>query len=310
MNDGLILRFGGYGPPTTTHSRGLKAIGDHLERSMPGRVEVRYVWNVMDLGYRTHDLLWLTECGILDLCYMSTAALTRRVPQLGFADLPFLFADIEEARAAYDGMLGAHLSALTEAACGFRVLGYFENGFRHLSSRLRPVRRPEDLAGQKIRTLTSDVHGRTFEALGARPSPMDLNEALKVIAAGEVDAQENPFANTVTYGVHQYHRFHTQMGHFYLSRGLYANRAAHDRLPGDVRAALASAVALAVSLQRDLAVAEEDIARQTIAAAGCDIHEPDEDERTAFRDAVRPVWDEARARFGPAMFEMLTPGRT
>ena len=84
----ITIRMGGYGPPTTTHSRGLKYIGDELNKKFGDSLEIKYIWNVMELGYGSDAVLWLTECGMLDLVYMSTTALTSRVPHLEFLDLP------------------------------------------------------------------------------------------------------------------------------------------------------------------------------------------------------------------------------
>lgn len=235
------IRMGGYGPPTTTHSRALKMIGDRLVAEFGDAVDIKYIWNVMDLGYKGEDVLWMVEHGILTLAYQSTSYLTSRVPELGLVDLPFLFRDLEQARAAMDGKLGEYLTERIEARIGYRMLGYLENGYRHVSNRLRPVRAPSDLAGMRIRMLPSEVHCRTFELLGAIPVPCDLKQALADIASGTVDAQENPLANTVTYGVHKLHRYHTLTGHFYLSRGLYANRTAVDGWPTELRDAVRAA---------------------------------------------------------------------
>lgn len=296
--DPIQIRMGGYGPPTTTHSRALKTIGERLTAQFGDAVDVKYVWNVMDLGYRGEDVLWMVEHGILTLAYQSTSYLTSRVPELGLVDLPFLFADLEHARSAFDGRLGAYLSDRIEARIGYRMLGYLENGYRHISNRLRPVRKPADLAGMRIRMLPSEVHCRTFELLGAVPVPCDLKVALEAIAAGTVDAQENPLANTVTYGVHKLHRYHTLSGHFYLTRGLYANRAAVDGWPAELREAVRAATREAIVRQRALAVEEENIARRAIDQAGCEIVELAGAERAAFVQAVRPLHDEARQRFG------------
>ena len=124
------------------------------------------------------------------------------MPELGFVDLPFLFADNAQARGAMDGALGSFLARKIEERIPYRILGWFENGFRHISNRLRPVHTPADLKDMRIRVLPSEVHRRTFELLGAVPMRMDLTEAIAMIKAGTLDAQENPFANTVTYGVH------------------------------------------------------------------------------------------------------------
>src|SRR3990170_7544189 len=142
----IQICMGGYGPPTTTHSRALKMIGDRLEAEFGKAVDVKYVWNVMDFGYRGEEVLWMAERGILTLAYQSTSYLTERVPELEFTDLPFLFASLGEARAAMDGKLGAYLSRkIEERVPGYRMLGYFENGYRHVSNRLRPVRAPADM---------------------------------------------------------------------------------------------------------------------------------------------------------------------
>jgi TRAP-type transport system periplasmic protein len=300
--DPIQIRMGGYGPPTTTHSRALKMIGDRLVAEFGDAVDIKYIWNVMDLGYKGEDVLWMVEHGILTLAYQSTSYLTHRVPELGLVDLPFLFDDLAQARAAMDGKLGEFLTGRIEARIGYRMLGYLENGYRHVSNRLRPVRAPDDLAGLRIRMLPSEVHCRTFELLGAIPVPCDLKQALADIASGAVDAQENPLANTVTYGVHKLHRYHTLTGHFYLSRGIYANRAAVDGWPAKLCDAMRAATREAVIRQRELAVAEEAIAREAIEREDCEILELAARERAVFVRTVAPLHDAARARFGEAVF--------
>src|SRR5271169_4976942 len=99
MSAAIQIRMGGYGPPTTGFSRALKFIGDRLEQAFADRVEIKYVWNIMDLGYRGEDILWLVEHGLLTLGYQSSSYLTDRVAELGFVDLPFLFASTKAARA-------------------------------------------------------------------------------------------------------------------------------------------------------------------------------------------------------------------
>ena len=194
MSDPIQIRMGGYGPATTGFSRALKFIGDRLTAELGPRVEIKYVWNIMELGYRADDILWLVEHGLLTLGYQSSSYLTDRVPELGIVDLPFLFASTDAARAAMDGALGRVLAGKIEERVNFRILGWFENGFRHVSNRTRPVRMPADLKGLTIRVLPSKVQARTFELLGAVPMPMDLTQAIEMIKAGSIDAQENPLS--------------------------------------------------------------------------------------------------------------------
>jgi TRAP-type C4-dicarboxylate transport system substrate-binding protein len=294
----IRIRMGGYGPASTGFSKALKFIGDRLIAEFGDAVDIKYVWNIMDFGYRSEDILWLVENGILTLGYQSSSYLTDHVPELGFVDLPFLFANRDAARAAMDGALGAALAQAIEDKVDYRIVGWFENGFRHISNRLRPVRSPADLAGMTIRVLPSDIQKRTFELLGARPQRLDLTEALEKIVAGTIDAQENPLANTVTYGAHKYHRFHTLTGHFYISRPIFVCRAQFDAWPRELQDAMRRAAADAVAYQRALALEEEFDARRAIEAAGCRIEELTEAEHAAFVSAVAPMMAEAEAVYG------------
>ncbi|MEJ2375434.1 MAG: TRAP transporter substrate-binding protein [Pseudolabrys sp.] len=305
MTNAIQIRMGGYGPPGTSFSRALKFIGDRLQAAFGDRLDIKYVWNVMDLGYKAEDILWLVENGLITLGYQSSSYLTERVPALGFVDLPFLFADNAEARSAMDGALGKFLAAEVEARANFRVLDWLENGFRHVSNRLRPIHEPADMKGMKMRVLPSAIQKRTFELLGAVAMPMDLTEAIAMINAGTLDAQENPLANTVTYGVHNFHKFHTLTSHFYISRPVFLHRPSFEAWPDDMQRAMEKAVIEAVSFQRGLAEKEHVAARKTIEDAGCEIVELTATEHDKFAAAVQPLLKDARVMYGEEMFKMV-----
>jgi tripartite ATP-independent transporter DctP family solute receptor len=301
MAKSIQIRMGGYGPATTGFSRALKFIGDRLTAQFGDRIEVKYVWNIMDLGYRAEDILWLVEHGLLTLGYQSSSYLTDRVPELSVADLPFLFQDNAQARAAIDGAFGTMLAQKIEERVNYRILGFFENGFRQISNRLRPVHRPADLSGMRIRVLPSRIQARTFELLGAVPLMWDLTEAIAAIKAGEIDAQENPFANTVTYDVHKFHRFHTVTNHFYISRPIFVHRPTFDAYPNELQDAFRQAAREAVTFQRQLAVEEDEAARRAVIDAGGEIATLDAREHEAFVQAVQPIYAEARAQHAAAL---------
>lgn len=305
MADPIPIRMGGYGPPTTSFSRSLQLIGNTLAAEFGDRIDVKYVWNIMDFGYRAEDILWLVEAGVLTLGYQSSSYLTHRVPALGFVDLPFLFGSRDQARAAMDGALGAALAKAIEERVNYRILGWFENGMRQISNRLRPIHAPSDLNGMRMRVLPSEVQARTFELLGALPLRWDLTEAIAAIKAGTIDAQENPFANTVTYGVHKFHRFHTVTNHFYISRPIFLHRGAFDGWPQDLQRAMRVAVKRAVDFQRGLAIDEDAEARAAILAEGCEITDLTADGYAQFRAAVAPLMTDAQKSYGRDMFGMI-----
>ena len=109
MSAAIPIRMAGYGPPTTGFSKALKFIGDKLQAQFGDRIAIDYVWNIMDHGHKAEDIFTLVENGEFTLGYQSSSYLTDRVPELGFVDLPFLFANNAQARAAMDGALGKFL---------------------------------------------------------------------------------------------------------------------------------------------------------------------------------------------------------
>jgi len=305
MTKPVKIKFGGYGPPTTTFSRAFKQVGDSLEAQFGDRVEIKYVWNIMDLGYKGEEILWLVEEGVLTVGYQSSSYLTDRVKDLGFVDLPFLFKSNEQARAAMAGGLGKHLNKCIEDVANYRILGYFENGFRHISNKLHPVHTPEDMKGLKTRVLPSNIQVRTFELLGAEALRIDLSDAIKGVVTGTLDAQENPLANTVTYGVHKFHPYHTLSNHFYISRPIFTHRNSFEAMPDDIREAFQAEITKVIPQQQQWAVKEEEIAQQAILDEGCEIVKLTDEERAAFVKAVGPLLDDARNMFGDEMFELL-----
>ena len=150
----------------------------------------------------------------------------------------------------------------------------------------------------RIRVLPSEVQRRTFELLGAAPMRMDLTEAIAMIKAGTIDAQENPFANTVTYGVHKFHRFHSVTNHFYISRPIFVHRPTFDAWPEDCRRRCGGRLPPRSPCNASLPSRRIRAARQAILAEGCEILDLGEGEHAAFVAAVAPLLDEARGTYG------------
>ena len=297
--------MGGYGPSSTGFSLALTRIGDRLKARFADEVDIKYVYNVLDLGYREDDLNWMVEDGVLSLAYQSSGYFTNQVPDLGVNDLPFLFPDVQAARAAIDGRFGQALAARLEARMNCRVLGYFEAGFSRLSNALRPVRTPADMKGMRVRVRPSKVHARIFELLGGEPRPMDLTEFIEAVKAGTVDAQENPFQNTVTYNVHKFHRFHTVTNQHYQSRQVFVNRTAFDAWPRPLQEEMRAAVKDAVTFQRELQVKQDNDAIAAIRNEGGQIIDLTAQEREAFVRALTPIYNEWRNEYGRDLLALV-----
>jgi C4-dicarboxylate-binding protein DctP len=284
-----VIRFGGYQPARSVHTRAARRFGEELDRLLGSRADVRFVENVTQAGRNAVELLAMTEGDELDICYFSSSYLVARVPALGLFDLPFRFADRDSAYGLLDGESGRRLARDVAAGTGFAVIGFWDNGFRHISNARRAIIRPDDCRGLRIRTLDNAMHQRVFRALGFEPVVIDVKDLVAAVAGNRVDAQENPLTNLVNFGLQRTHRFVTLTGHFFGVALVLCNRARFEAWPADVRSAVAEAMATATSLQRRLAAEEDDICLAELSADGVEIARADQFDRAAFIAAVADV---------------------
>jgi TRAP-type C4-dicarboxylate transport system substrate-binding protein len=306
MGDPIRIRFAGYSPPDTTHSRAIARFREALTDRLGGGVRVDLFWNVFDFGYKGMDLTNMVESGTLTMCYSSTSyGLSNLIPELQIIDLPFVFRSLEHAHRALDGPLGAYFTEKIEAKKNFRVMGFWDNGFRHISNRLRPIHTPVDCEGLRIRLMPNEVHEKTFALLGADPRCSNLQVGLENMASGDLDAQENPLANTMDYGIHRFHPHITTTGHFYATRGIYAHRESFDAWPAEVQSAVRESVREAIQFQREAAQEEERIKREQLEREGVAIVDLTEEERARFEEAVSPILEEARRQMPDELFRLI-----
>ena len=305
MSEPLHVRLAGYAPATSTHGRALDRIAAGLRAELGDRVAVEIDYNILDSGRPAQALLKDVEAGATTLCFFSTSYLADRVPGLGIIDLPYVFGSLDHAHAALDGPLGTALSEHTRRRTGLLPLGYWDNGFRHLSTRSRDVRAPADCRGLRVRLQPNWAHERFFRALGAEPVCNDLREGIAMLRSGALDAQENPFANFVAYGIDKVHPHVTLTGHVYGARGVYASTAQLRDWPGDAREILQRVVTSAIARQRAAATRAEVELRERLARQGTTILELTRDERAAFRAVAEPVLDHARARLDDDLWALL-----
>ncbi len=300
-----IVRFGGYQGPASVHTRAAEVFGAHLSRTLGAAAQFELTGNVIDLERPARDLLSMVEAGEFDLCYFSASYLAERVPEMSLLDLPFTFSDRARVYDILDGPLGSYLADRLKATTGYRLLGYWDNGFRHFSNSVRPIRLPEDCRGLRIRTLFSDAHQEVFRTLGFEPVALDVKDLLSGIEDGTVVAQENPLTNILNFGIHLKHRYITLSTHLFGAAVLLCNAKSLERWPQPVRAAVLESAAAATAEQRRLAEAEDEEILQQLKMADVEIVELGDAERQRFKDAVKTLIDAQRARFGDDLFRHL-----
>lgn len=301
----IDMRFGGYQIPASVHSRALGVLKEEIESRLGEAVRIEIDGNIVARGQKASDLLTLVDSGALTMCYFSTSYLGRLVPEFAVLDLPFMVRDRNKAYAALDGQLGALLREKLGACSNYRILGFWDNGFRHFSNRIRPIRSPEDCRGLRIRNLFSELHIRTFEILGFDAVTLDVRDLVPAVQNGEVDAQDNPLTNIRNFGFLDYHRWITLTGHFFGSAGLLCHAPSYDSWPEDVRAAVDAAAAIATRAQREFATAEDTAVLAEIDPEHNEVIRLTDEERAAFAAAVKPLVDEQRERFGAKLIGYL-----
>ena len=304
----VVIRFGGYQKPASVHTRAAVRFGEALAEKLGNRIRFELVGDILALGRKSGDLPRMVESGELSLCYISTVRFTHAVPEFRLLELPFVVPDRDTACRALDAGLGDLLRNRMREATPFRLLGLWDNGFRHLSNKVRPIRAPVDCRGLRIRTQVSQLHAEAFRALGFEPIPADIREFVEEIATDRFQAQDNPLTNIYNFGVHTHHRYITLSGHFFGASALICNAGHYCNWPPEVQAAVDVAAAEATALQRRLAAAEDDAILAKLDPRHNGIIRLGDAERAAFVRAVEPVLAKYRGELGPRLFELLVSG--
>ncbi len=295
------LRFGGYQGPQSVHTRAARLLGGALQRELGAQIDYQQVDNVTQLGRNSTDLFAMVETGELELCYFASSYLVARVPSLKILDLPFQIADRASIYAALDGELGRALAQEVAAHTPFAVLGFWDNGFRHLTNWRGPIVHPRECAGLRIRSMDNALHQDVFRALGMQPQFIDVKDFPGAVARREVDAQENPLTNTVNFKVFETHRHVSMTAHFHGTALVLAQRARYESWPAKVRDALQAAMKEATSQQRRFAAQEDEDCLRQLIAAGVDVGTPDAIDRAAFVAATAPIVERESAQLSPAL---------
>ncbi len=296
------IRFGGYQGEASAHTRAVRAFAKAVEARLGEAWHVDVTADVTEYGHRAADLPAMVADGRLDLCYFNSSYLAERVPSLALFDIPFVLTGREQIYRRLDGDVGVRLGADIVAATPFRVMKFWDNGFRHVSNRLHPIRHPDDCIGLRLRTVASPLHQEIFSALGFTPVVIDVKDLVAAVAGHIVEAQENPLTNLVNFNLHRSHRHVTLTSHMFGVVLVLANRAWLDRLDPAVRTALQEGLADATARQREFAVAEDARCLAVLRQDGVEVVMGDAVDITTFRTRLAEIVAREIARLDPALW--------
>jgi C4-dicarboxylate-binding protein DctP len=203
-------------------------------------------------------------------------------------DLPFLFDSYDDLHKVTDGPVGKSLFKKLESK-GITGLAYWVNGFKDMSAN-KPLRKPEDMKGLKMRIQSSKVLESEMRAFGALPQVMAFSEVYQAMQTGVVDGSENPPSNFYTQKMHEVQKYLTLTDHGVIEYAVIVNKKFWDGLPADIRTTLEGAMKDATKYADDIAKKENDDAIEAVRKSGkTQILELTAAERAAMKAALMPV---------------------
>jgi tripartite ATP-independent transporter DctP family solute receptor len=205
--------------------------------------------------------------GTLDISANSQGTVSNVVPEYAAFGMPFLFSSLNAAWKVLDGPLGNELAKKSEEK-GLVVLGYWDNGIRHMSNSKKAILKPEDLKGMKMRTPPDAVTVDIMKSVGADPQQIAFSELYVALQQGVVDGQENPLMNIHASKLYEVNKFISLTGHKYEMTPLLISKRTWDKLGAADRKILQDAAKEATALQRKLSAEADSKLVAQLKAAG------------------------------------------
>ncbi|HEX3400399.1 MAG TPA: TRAP transporter substrate-binding protein [Acetobacteraceae bacterium] len=205
-----VLRYGSMLPADSIYHRACVMFGDELAKLSSGKLKVE-VYPDSQLG-TIPEMLSSVQTGSLQMTMAVSAWYSKFMKPLDAFTLPYMVPSAEKLQAALGGALGQRIAGMGEAT-GFQIIGYWLIGGRHIVNKLRPVNKPADCAGLKIRVINSQVYIQTFRALGATAVAMDPSELYLALQQGVVDGFEYPLPDLISYKFYEVSKYLSLDGH-------------------------------------------------------------------------------------------------
>jgi C4-dicarboxylate-binding protein DctP len=219
-------------------------------------------------------------------------------------DLPYLFDNYAELHKVTFGPVGASLMKKLEPK-GIIGLAYWDNGFKDMSAN-KPLRKPEDFRGLKMRIQSSKVLDSQMRALGAVPQVMAFSEVYQALQTGVVDGTENPPSNLYTQKMHEVQKFLTLSDHGYLGYAVIVNKKFWESLPADIRKTLEQCMKETTSFANEIAARENNDALEAVKKSGkTQIITLTPEEKKAWKKALVKVHKENESRVGKDLIESI-----
>ena len=280
------LKFGHVGEPGSLFELSANEFAKRANEKLGDEFKV-VTFSSSQLG-TDEELMQKLLLGTADFALPSTV-MSSVVPEYGMFEMPYLVKDRDHMKRIEEEVFWPTLAPAAEAK-GYKVVAVWENGFRHITNNLRPINKPEDLQGVKLRVPGGEWRVKMFQAYGANPTPLAFSEVFTALQTGVVDGQENPFTQIYSARFQEVQDYLSLTGHVYTPAYVLAGKNRWDSLPENVRQILeetaketqAFVYETAERLESELLTKIED-------ESDIEVNEADKD---AFIEASRPIYEE------------------
>jgi tripartite ATP-independent transporter DctP family solute receptor len=296
-----VIKFGHLNNADHPVSFGVKRFGELVAAKSGGKIKVQE-FPASQLGNEMQQQSAL-QGGVQEMSAPATTSLAGIVKEFGLVDFPFAVTTYAQADALLDGPFGqALLARLPEK--GLVSLGYWDLGFRNVTNSKRPITRPEDLDGLKIRVIPNPVFLETFKAFKANPVPMPFAELYGALEAKAVDGQENPFAVILSNKFFEVNKYVSATNHVYAANIVLVSKRFWDRLSPAEQKILNDAAAESRGYQRQVSRAAAQKAVGELQAKGMQYNELSPAEQARMRAIAKPVTEKFAASYDPAIVNL------
>ncbi|QDF36599.1 DctP family TRAP transporter solute-binding subunit [Bradyrhizobium symbiodeficiens] len=299
----IVIKFSHVVANDTPKGKGALKFKELAEKYTDGKVKVEVYPN--STLYKDKEEIEALQLGSVQMLAPSTAKFAPLgIKEFEALDLPWLFKDDQTYSNAMKGTVGKWLFQKLEAK-GITGLAYWDNGF-HMVSSNRPLVKPTDFQGLKVRISGSKVADQYFRLLGTIPQIMAFSEVYQALQTGVVDGCENTASNYLTQKFYEVQKDITVSYHAHLQYAVIVNSKFWSGLPPDIRTQLDKAMADATDYTNSIARQENEDALAEIKKTGkTTLHYLTDADRKAWQEAMQPTYKWAKGRVGQEVLDLV-----
>lgn len=280
----LTLKFGHVGAPGSLFAVCAEEFARRANEKLGDKAEV-VVFGSSQLG-KDKAMLQKLKLGQIEFSLPSTV-MSSVADEFGIFEMPYIIKSRAHMKKVRDALLEKTLQPAVNKQ-GYRIIAVWENGFRHITNNKRPIVKPEDLKGIKLRTPKGAWRVKMFQAYGANPTPMAFSEVFTALKTGVIDGQENPFAQIYSAKFHEVQKYLSLSQHVYTPAYVTVGAEHFSKLPQDVQDTLIeTAQGMQDWVYETAAKMENDLLNKLKAAM-----QVNEVDKEAFVAASKAIYDE------------------